>query len=297
MPARSIGSGTISFGLVSIPVKLFSATQAKAGLSFNLLHGKDGSRLKQQYLCVKDDEIVPRDQMVKGYEFAKDRYVTFTEEELKALEEKGSGSIEISEFLPVDRIDPTYFDKTYYLGPEKGGDKAYHLLAEALKETGRIALARYAARGKQHLVMVRPHDGGLVLQQLLYSDEVRPFSEVPHDTPAVKEAELKLAIQLIEQGATETFKPENYKYEWIQRTQELIQKKVDGEEISLVPEPSSGGQIIDLMEALKASLSGKPSGSSRPGDEAGAEADRKPARRAPKRAGEAAPERAKASKK
>jgi DNA end-binding protein Ku len=296
MAARSIGSGTISFGLVSIPVKLYSATQPKAGLSFNLLHAKDGSRLKQQYLCVKDDEIVPRDQMIKGYEFAKDRYVTFTEEELKALEEKGSGGIEISEFLPVDRIDPTYFDKTYYLGPDKGGDKAYRLLSEALQKTGRIALARYAARGKQHLVMVRPHDGGLVLQQLLYSDEVRSFSDVPHETPAVKDAELKLAIQLIEQGATEKFKPENYKDEWIQRTQELIQKKVDGEEISLAPEPASGGQIIDLMEALKASLSGKPAAGAKPGPESEPETDRKPARRAPRRSAEAAPEKSKASK-
>jgi DNA end-binding protein Ku len=295
MAARSIASGTISFGLVSIPVKLYSATQPSTGISFNLLHAKDGARLKQQYLCSKDAEVVGRDQMVKGYEFAKDRYVTFTDEELKALEEKGAGTIDIAEFVPVDRIEPIYFDKTYYLGPEKGGDKAYRLLTEALKQTGRVALARYASRGKGHLVMVRPVEGGLVLQQLLYSDEVRPFSEVPHETPAVKEAELKLAIQLIEQGATEEFKPEAYQDEWRVRTLELIQKKVEGEEISLAPEPSSGGQIIDLMEALKASLAGKPTAKGDAG--AGASSERKPARRAPRPAAEATPEKGKASKK
>ena len=198
-------------GLVSIPVKLFAATQASAGVSFNLLHKKCGTRLKQQYICPTDDEIVPRDDMVKGYEFAKDQYVTFTPDELKSLEEKATGSIDIAEFVPLAAIDPVYFDRPYYLGPEKGGDKAYLLLAEAMRETGRAALARYAARGKQYLVMLRPstQDGrALVLQQLLYADEVRSLADVPLPDGEVREAELKLAKQLIDQIASRDVRPD-----------------------------------------------------------------------------------------
>ena len=167
MSARPIAAGTISFGLVSIPVKLYAASDASAGVSFNMLHAKDAARLKQQYICTKDGEIVPRDQMVKGYEFAKDQYVTFTPEELKALEEQSTQSIEVVEFVPIDKVDPVYFDKTYYVGPDKGGAKAYALLSKVMQETGRVALARYAARGKQYLVMLRPLDDGIVMQQLL----------------------------------------------------------------------------------------------------------------------------------
>ena len=172
MSARPIASGTISFGLVSIPIKLYAAADASGAVSFNLLHGADASRLKQQYVCAKDGEIVPRDQMVKGYEFAKDRYVTFTPEELKALEEQSTQSIEVVEFVPIDKVDPVYFDRTYYVGPDKGGAKAYALLSKVMQETGRVALARYAARGKQYLVMLRPVDGGIAMQQLYYADEV-----------------------------------------------------------------------------------------------------------------------------
>src|SRR5438045_4629772 len=142
--ARAIAGATVSFGLVSIPVKLFAATQASAGVSFNLLHKKCSTRLKQQYICPTDNEIVSRDDMVKGYEFAKDQYVTFTPEELKSLEEKASQQIEISEFVPTEKIDPVFFDKAYYLGPEKGADRAYRLLSEAMRTTGRTALARDA---------------------------------------------------------------------------------------------------------------------------------------------------------
>jgi len=151
--ARPIAGATISFGLVSIPVRLYPATQSSAAISFNLLHKKDGSRLKQQYICPRDGEIVSRDEMIKGYEFAKDQYVTFTPEELKSLEEKATQSIDIASFVPLAAIDPIYFERPYYLGPEKGGDKAYLLLAEAMHETGRAALARYAARGKQYIVI------------------------------------------------------------------------------------------------------------------------------------------------
>jgi DNA end-binding protein Ku len=255
--ARAIAGATISFGLVSIPVKLFAATQASAGVSFNLLHKKCNTRLKQQYVCPTDNEIVSRDDMVKGYEFAKDQYVTFTPDELKSLEEKATGSIDIAEFVPLAAVDPVYFDRPYYLGPEKGGDKAYLLLAEAMRESGRAALARYAARGKQYLVMLRPSlDGrGLVLQQLLYADEVRPIADVGLPDGEVREPELKLAKQLIDQIASETFDPTQYRDEVRERIQADIEKKVQGQDITEAVEPAAEpARIIDLMAALKASL-------------------------------------------
>src|ERR1043165_9904889 len=190
MPARAIGTATVSFGLVSIPVKLFSATESSAAVTFNWLHKKCSTRLKQQYICPQDQETVTRDEMVKGYEYSKDRYVTFTPEELKALEEEATQAIDITEFVPIAKIDPIFFDRPYYLGPDKGGDKAYRLLAKAMIETGRAALGRYAARGKQYLVMLRPIGDALVMQQLHYADEVRPFAEVPLATGEVKDAEL-----------------------------------------------------------------------------------------------------------
>ncbi len=259
--ARAIAGATISFGLVSIPVKLYSATQASAGVSFHLLHGKCGSRVKQQYICPRDNELVARDEMVKGYEISKDQYVTFTPEELKALEERATETIDIAQFVPVSSIDPVYFDKPYYLRAEKGGEKAYMLLTEAMRESGRAALARYAARGKQYLVMVRPtteKPGGLVLQQLLYADEVRPLAEVPLPDGEVREPELKLARQLIDQIASETFEPTLYHDDVRERIQADIQRKMQGQDIATsVPEPPPA-RIIDLMEALKASLAAAP---------------------------------------
>lgn len=270
--ARAIAGATISFGLVSIPVKLYSATQASAGVSFNLLHAKCGSRVKQQYICPRDNELVPREDMVKGYEVSKDQYVTFTPEELKALEERATETIDIAQFVPLAAIDPVYFDKAYYLSPEKGGDKAYILLAEAMRESGRAALARYAARGKQYLVMVRPtteKPGGLVMQQLLYSDEVRPLAEVPLPDGEVREPELKLARQLIDQIAAETFEPTLYRDEVRERIQADIQRKQEGQDISTSePEPQPA-RIIDLMEALKASLASVPAEAAPPAEEEG----------------------------
>jgi DNA end-binding protein Ku len=255
--ARAIAGATISFGLVSIPVKLYSATQASAGVSFNLLHAKCGTRVKQQYVCPRDNELVSRDEMIKGYEVSKDQYVTFTPEELKALEERATETIDIAQFVPLASIDPVYFDKPYYLSPEKGGDKAYMLLTEAMRESGRAALARYAARGKQYLVLVRPtteKPGGLVLQQLLYADEVRPLSEVPLPDGEVREPELRLARQLIDQITAETFEPTLYHDEVRERIHADIQRKMEGQDIATsAPEPQPA-RIIDLMEALKASL-------------------------------------------
>ncbi len=257
MAARSIASLTISFGLVSIPVKLFSATQARAGVSFNLIHQKCGSRLRQQYICVKEDVVVERADMVKGYEFAKDQYVTFTPEELKELEEAATGTVEITEFVPDEKIDPIYYDKAYFLAPDKGGAKPYALLTEGMRKTGRCALARWAARGKQYLVQVRPVEDGLIMQQLLYADEVRPMSDIEIQSAPVKDAELKLAIQLIEQISSATFNPKAYEDDVRTRIEAAIEKKVAGQEISIsptAPEAQSSGKVIDLMDALKASL-------------------------------------------
>ncbi|MBX5481222.1 MAG: Ku protein [Myxococcaceae bacterium] len=300
MAARSTGTATISFGLVSIPIKLYSTSESSSGISFNLLHDKCKGRLKQQYICPRDNnEIVDRGSIVKGYEFAKDQYVIFTEEELKALEEQATKTIEITEFVPLDRVDPLYFEKAYYVGPDKGAERAYRLLGLALRETGRCALARYAARGKQSLVLLRPFEEGLVMQELRYADEVKSFKEIDLGNAAeVKEAELKLATQLIAHGSNEQFQPEKYKDEVRARIQEQIQRKIAGESISAAPAPQA--QIIDLMEALKASLAGKTSSapaadtsSAVPAPEADAQAERKGPKRAPRKNTTAASKRAK----
>lgn len=262
MAARSIASLTVSFGLVSIPVKLYSATEASRAISFNLLHKACGSRLKQQYFCVKEEVPVAREDMVKGYEFAKDQYVMFTPEELKALEEAGTQSAEITEFVPIESIDPVFFDKAYYLAPDKGGAKPYALLSKALRESKRCAVGRWAARGKQYIVMIRPvgngEMSGLAMQQLLYAGEVRSLKDIDIPKTEVKDAELKLAQQLIEQQASEKFDPAAYTDELRARIEAAVQKKVEGQEITMAAAPAQGAQVIDLMEALRASLEKKP---------------------------------------
>jgi DNA end-binding protein Ku len=268
MAARSMASLTISFGMVSIPVKLYSATEAGRAMSFNLLHKACGSRLRQQYFCVKEDVPVAREDMAKGYEFAKDQYVMFTPEELKALEEAGTQSADITEFVPAKAIDPVFFDKAYYLGPDKGGAKPYALLARALKESGRCALGRWAARGKQYIVLIRPIDTGLVeglvMQQLLYAAEVRSINDVDIPKTDVKPAELKLAQQLIEQQSADKFDPSAYTDEVRARVEAAIQKKVEGQEITMAEAPQQEAKVIDLMEALKASLEKKPAKKAEP---------------------------------
>ncbi len=252
---RSIGSLTVSFGLVAIPVKLYTATQSTGQISFNLLHKDCGSRLKQQYVCLKDGSVVERDDIVKGYEFAKDQYVAFTPEEIKALEEVGTHAVEISEFVPIEAIDPVYFDKTYYLAPDKGAAKPYALLTEALRETKRCAVGRWATKGKAYIVILRPIDNVLTMQQLRFASEVRSASEVDIPKPDVKPAELKLARQLIDQQQADMFDPTAYVDEVRGRVEAAIQKKVEGQEISVSETPPEGrGKVIDLMEALRASL-------------------------------------------
>ncbi|MDB6008516.1 MAG: hypothetical protein JWL65_766 [Gammaproteobacteria bacterium] len=255
MAARSIASLTVSFGLVAIPVKLYSATRSTGSIHFNMLHKKDGSRLKQQYVCAKEGVVVEREDIVKGYEFAKDQYVMFTPAEIKALEETGTRSIDVQEFVPLDSVDPVYFNTTYYLAPDKGGAKPYTLFATALRESKRCAVGRWATRGREHVVILRPMENGLVLHQLHFAPEVVPISELEVEETKVRDAELKLAQQLIDQQTTDRFEPTAYTDEVKARIEAAIQKKVEGEEITLAePTPTGDGKVIDLMEALRASL-------------------------------------------
>src|SRR3954465_514615 len=270
MPARNIGTATISFGLVSVPVQIYSSSESKASVSFNLLHKKCGTRVKQQYICPKDEnEVVPRDEMVKGYEFAKDQYVILTPEEIKALEEKSTGLIDVQEFVPLDKVDRMYLEKVYYLGPDKGGDRAYRLLSAALDQTGKAALGQYSARGRQYLILLRPAENGIiVMEQLHYSDELRLSTEVPVPEGDVKPMELTLAKQLIEQTSNDNFEPQKYKDTVRDRMMDEINKKVAGQEITMEAPADSSGKIIDLMEALKASLATpKAESASAPGEE------------------------------
>ncbi len=263
MGARAISSATISFGLVSIPIKVYSSSETANQVRFNMLEAKTGARVKQQYVSAESGEVVPRSEMARGYEFAKNQYVVLSEDEYKALQEVGTGGIELTEFVPADAVDAVFFDKVYYLGTDKGGERAYGLLEDAMRETGLIGIAKYSARGKQYVVALRPRplgangDRGLIMQQLRYADEVKSFSEVPlGDIPASSEAELKLAKQIIGQIAKETFDPSRYHDEVKDRMLELIQQKIDGgQEIASAPE-APRGQVIDLMAALKASLEG-----------------------------------------
>lgn len=291
---RAIATGQIAFGLVSIPVKLFSAAETSEKISFNMLHKDCGSRIQQQLFCPRDERTIDRTEVVKGYEFSKGQYVLFNEEELKALEEKATQQIDITEFVKSDQIDPIFFAKPYYLGPDKGGSRAYSLLARALEETGRWAVAKYAARGKGYLVVIRPLGKGLVMQQLYYPNEVRSIDEIDLGDAEVKESELRMAVQLAEMSASDSFDPAQYRDEVQERVRGLIQQKIeDGQEITnaLTEEPKA--QVIDLMDALRRSLGGAPAEKPAPATKTASakpaaklpikvKAERKAAKRAPR---------------
>ncbi len=306
MAARSIASLSLSFGLVSIPVKLYSATESSATVRFNMLD-KDGSRLKQQYVSEKDGHLVERAEMVKGYEFEKDRFVVFQPEELKALQESPSHTIDIVAFIPDKAIDPIFYDKAYFLAPDKRGAKPYNLLIEAMRQSGRVALAKWAWKAKQYVVQVRPAEDGLVLQQLLYADEVRSMKDLDIEKVQVSPAELKLAMQLIEQISEDTYDPTMFEDEEKKRILAAIDEKIAGKQIvaNEPHEPAAGGaQVIDLVEALRASLSkggaAKKAAPAKAAEPAPAPAEaaakeRKGVRRAAK-VEEAAPARARAKK-
>ena len=258
MAARSIASLSISFGLVNIPVRLYSATESSASVKFNMLR-KDGSRLKQQYVADVDGKVVPRDEMVKGYEFEKDHFVMFAPEELKALEEGANPNIEIVSFIPEKSVDPLYYDKPYLLAPDKRGGKPYHLLQEALRSSGKCALAKWSWKSKQYVVQIRATEDGLVLQQLLYAEEVRSLKDLDIDPAPVSQAEMQLALQLINQSSEESYDPTQFKDEEQGRVLAAIDEKIAGKAIVASARGeavTAGGQVIDLMDALKASLGG-----------------------------------------
>jgi DNA end-binding protein Ku len=257
MPPHSIGSGTISFGLVSIPVKLYSAASSQS-VSFNLLHAKCGNRIRQQRFCPVCNEVVERDDLVKGYEFTKDQYVKVNDEELKALEGEASKAIEIAEFVPLIKVDPVYFEKSYYLGPDKGGEKPYRLLSDAMTQAGKVALAKFVMRGKENLVLVRSAQNGLMLHTMYFADEVRNFDDIAKGESAkISGAETNLALRLIEELSTEEFNPGQYEDEYRQRVLDLVSSKAEGKEITVAAPQAPRAQVIDLVAALKESLGKK----------------------------------------
>jgi DNA end-binding protein Ku len=257
MASRALASGTISFGLVSIPVKLYTAASSEQ-VSFNMLHKKCGGRVKMQYHCPTDNEVVERSDTVKGYEHARGQYVLFTEEELKAFEAERSNSIEITEFVPLTSVDFVSVEKSYYLGSDKGGDKAYSLLSQAMTSKGKVAIGRWAARGKEQLVVVRPYQDGLILHQLYYANEVRAFSEI--DGPAkltISDKERDLAEKLIDQLSSDAFEADKYHDTYSDKVRAAVEQKAQGQEITVAPEAPKA-QIIDLFDALKRTLATAP---------------------------------------
>lgn len=262
MAARAISSGTISFGLVSIPVKLFTAASSEQ-VRFNMLHEKCGGRIKQQLYCPADDEVVARTETVKGYAVADGQYVRFEDDELKAMEASRDSSINIIEFAPLANFDLIQVEKSYFLGPDKGGDKAYRLLNEAMITAGKVAIGSWAAKGKEQLVVIRPYQDGLVFHQMYYSDEVRAFDDIDRGaTFDFHDAEKQLALQLIEQLSQKELDLSKYEDSYRTRVLSAVEQKVAGQQLQLAPEAPKA-QIIDLFEALKQSL----------GDDEGAEGE------------------------
>jgi DNA end-binding protein Ku len=263
MVARATGSTTICFGLVSIPVKIFTATHSES-VSFNTLHKECGTRVKQLLYCPTDDKNVERDDTIKGYEFAKGQYVTFSNEELRLLETERTNTVDIVEFVPASSIDFIQIDKTQYLGPDKGGHKAYGLLAQAMLNTGLVAIGRYNARGKSYVVMMRPFKKGLALHTLFYADEVRAFDEIEiGDEVRVSEAEQGLAEKLIDQLRADSFDPAQYRDDYSDRVRVAAEEKSKGLEI-VTSQEAPPAQIIDLFEALKQSLDQRAGGERAP---------------------------------
>ncbi|WP_322060692.1 Ku protein [Paraburkholderia sp. J63] len=259
MPARSIASLSLSFGLVSIPVKLYTATESSSEVRFHML-APDGSRVKQQYISEKTGAVVERSSMNKGYEFEKDRFVVFTSDELKALEDAASHVVEIVAFIPEKAVNPVFYDRAYYIAPDKRGGKPYSLLQQALAQSGRCALAKWAFKGKTRIVQVRPEEDGLVFQQLLYADEVRSLSDLHVERVEVSDSELKLALQIIDQAAEDSYDPAAYEDEEKKRILAAIDEKIEGKQVltqEAVESTRGKGQVIDLMDALRASLKGR----------------------------------------
>ena len=250
---RALQSASLAFGLVNIPVKLYTAATSQS-VSFHLLHKKDQSRIHEQMVCIAEDTPVSRDELVKGYEVRKGTYVEVTEEELDALEAQVNRNVEIQEFIPIETVDPVSFKKTYYLGPDKGGEKPYQLLAQAMQRERKGAIAQFVQRGKEELVMVRPvRENRLMLHVLYYADEVRAFEGAPSGK-AASTAELNLAVQLIHQLASKTWDSAKYHDTYRERVLAFIKKKQAGEKMAPSKPTRAPGKVLDLMGTLKQSL-------------------------------------------
>jgi DNA end-binding protein Ku len=274
---RPLRNATISFGLVNIPVRFYTATKSE-DVHFNLLHKDCGSRVSRKWWCPQHDEGITYDDMIRGYAIAKNRYVTFTGEEIETLESDDNRALEITAFVPLDEIDPVFFEKAYYLGPAPGGGKTYKLLAEAMKKQNKVAVARWVTGGREHLVILRPFENGLVLHTMYYADEVRDFGAIDvEEGSQPRDKEVALAEMLINELSEKSFDPLAYKDEYRERLMERIQAKAEGETIvSEAPEEAGTGEVVDIMEALRRSLEGGVKAPKRP-KRAAAKAPRKPA--------------------
>jgi DNA end-binding protein Ku len=271
---RAIWSGSVSFGLVNVPIKLVSATSPK-DVRFNQLHDADGGRINQKRVCSIDGQEVDYAHIVKGYDLGGGRYVVIDPEELRSIDPEASRTIDIEEFVDLVDIDPIFFEHSYYLVPDDRAEKAYALLVEAMAASGKVALGRFVLRTKQYLVTLRPKDGVLVLSTMLFADEVIDMREL--DVPTAEatkpsERELSMAQQLVESLSAE-FDPAKYHDTYREQVLELIEKKAEGQEIAAVPEPAAAAPVVDLMAALEASLA-----AARAGKDA-EEEKKKPARR------------------
>jgi DNA end-binding protein Ku len=240
---------------VAIPVRIHTATKSE-NVSFHLLHEKCGSRVRNQHYCPVCSVVVERADIVRGFQHAKDQYVPITDEELESLEAEANKSIDLKEFIPLASVDPVYFENTHYLGTDKGGEKPYRLLADAMAKSGRVAIAELVSRGKEQLVLVRPYRKGLVLHTMYYADEVRDFKQVPKgENVKVSDKELELGIGLIDRLTSEEFHPENYKDEYRIRVLGMLDEKRKGKEIVIAaPALQRDGKVVDIMDALKRSM-------------------------------------------
>jgi DNA end-binding protein Ku len=250
--AASVWSGYLTFGLISMPVKLFSGARS-SGISFNMLHRDDLSRLKQQYVCLADGKVVERSEIVKGYEFRKDEYVVIEPEEIKKIEPKTAKTMEILEFVKTSEVDPVFFESSYYMVPDEAGRRPYALLTKAMEESEYVAIAQLTMHNREYTVFLRPHEGGMMLHTMYYAEEVRKLEGFGAPDVELKDAEVKVAHQLIEALATE-WDPEKYHDSFQDNLKNLIQTKLEGGKIAEVEKPKKLAPVIDLMSALKQSL-------------------------------------------
>ncbi len=256
MALRPLRNATITFGLVSIPVRFYSATKSE-DVHFNLLHESCGTRVNRKWWCPYHEKIVSSDELIRGYAVSKNKYVTFTDEEIDTLETDDNRALDIAEFVDLGQIDPVFFEKAYFLGPAPGGGKTYHLLATAMKDQNKVGVARWVAAGREHLVVLRPFEDGLILHTMYYADEVRDFSAVDLERAPVEEKEVKLAEMLINELTEKEFNPLQYKDEYRERLMDRIRAKAQGKTIvAEEKEEEKAGEVIDIMEALRRSLEG-----------------------------------------